>query len=72
MLINNDTGIFQHILNPFIMKKLSILKITKSEAKKIVGGRCNTFTCSSTENCSGGTWGSGYVYNRKNEIMEHN
>lgn len=54
------------------MKKLSLLKITKSEAKKIVGGRCNTFTCSSTENCSGGSFGSGYVYNRKNEIMEHN
>lgn len=54
------------------MKKLSVLKLTKNETKQIVGGRCNTFTCSSTENCSGGTWGSGYVYNRKNEITEHN
>lgn len=67
-----DTGVFQHNLIFNKMKKLSVLKLTKSEAKKIVGGRCNTFTCSSTENCTGGTWGSGYVYNRKNEITEHN
>ena len=54
------------------MKKLSVLKLTKKEANKIVGGRCSTTTCSSTENCSGGAWGSGYVYNRTNEIMEKN
>lgn len=60
------------------MKKLKLLKLSKLEESKILGGACNTFKCSESDNCSScSSWApnsgfaSGYTYNRSNGIYQH-
>lgn len=55
-------------------KKLSVLKLSKNEQKKILGGcnfRCNDSNCPS---CSGPgyAFSTGQEYNRKNDIVSRN
>ena len=55
--------------------KLSLLKLSKQEESKILGGNCG-FKCSSAgcATCTGPgvayAWSSGYSYNRANDVIQ--
>jgi hypothetical protein len=53
------------------MNKLSLIKLSKKEESKILGGKCD-YRCSTSgcDSCSGGSsyaFSSGYSYNRVND-----
>ncbi len=60
------------------MKKLTLLKLSKLEESKILGGICEDTKCSTTENCGSCSWwvpnsgfASGWSYNRDNNVYQH-
>lgn len=57
------------------LKKLSILKLEKKATKEIMGGFCSKCSTSSGCSCSSSqmnkAFGSGYNYNRANDIFNN-